>query len=154
MGSNRPPKVVLRDRDIVGDMHACPSLCASARKPARNKVTPLQCASKLVIGRVCSDCGWLESLIASSWWSAATKCLAGKSNMCVFATLSSCYIVISTYSRWLTSGNQVGLAQSKQKKRKTILILSLTQTVFSKWHLWEYQRDTKSQALNQFLMNL
>ena len=42
VGSNRPPKVVLRDSDIVGDTHDYPSLDSGARKPARNKVTPLQ----------------------------------------------------------------------------------------------------------------
>lgn len=61
VGSNRPPKVVLLD--TVGDIHDSLSLCPVARIPARNKVTPLQCAkaaSKFVIGWICSDCGWLE----------------------------------------------------------------------------------------------
>lgn len=42
----------------MGDIHDCLSLGPGARKPARHKVTPLQCAntsSKLVIGWVCSD---------------------------------------------------------------------------------------------------
>lgn len=59
-------------------LHDCLSLGPGARKPARNKVTPLQCANaatKLVIGRICSDCGWLERVIAFLWWSAAAKWL-------------------------------------------------------------------------------
>lgn len=63
MGSNRPPKVTLSDTDIAGDIHDCPSLGPGARKPARNKVTPLQsanAASKSVIVGVCSGCGRLE----------------------------------------------------------------------------------------------
>ena len=61
VGSNKPPKVVLLD--TVGDMHNSLSLGPVARIPARNKVTPLQCAkaaNKFVIGWICSDCRWLE----------------------------------------------------------------------------------------------
>lgn len=55
VGSNRPPEVILRDTNIVGDIHDYPSLGPGARKPARNKVTPLQCAlpvNWLLVGSV------------------------------------------------------------------------------------------------------
>lgn len=41
VGSNRPPKEILRDTDIVGDIHDYPGIGPGVRKPARNKVTPL-----------------------------------------------------------------------------------------------------------------